>query len=215
MIHAMSAPLLMVAAVVHVLLGPDHYLPLAALAYEFGFSRRKTFLLTMLFGVLHCCIAVALAVGLFWAHDFLDLTLFERQRAWLAGVLLIAAAAWALWVWRRAASDLRSDITQHAPLKKFKNPTMMWLGIFFIVGPCEPLSALVWTGLEISMSRMTLAVNAIVFVVTTVATMVLCVEGTVFGLTRVMRNKTTPAWFRRPVLPLSWTACAVLLLIGL
>jgi len=78
-------------AAVHTLLGPDHYVPFAAMARVGRWSMRRTMLITALCGVGHVLGSVALGVvglSLGWAVFRLDA--IESVRGAIAGWLLIA-----------------------------------------------------------------------------------------------------------------------------
>lgn len=111
--------------VVHTLAGPDHYLPLAALARARGWTARRTALVAALAGTAHCGAAALLGLA--------ALSVFGRDRvdAWIAfsgkamgallvvfGVLLALRSGRS----RRAAGDRRAH---------------SMIGLLAVVGPCE------------------------------------------------------------------------------
>ncbi len=76
--------------VVHTALGPDHYLPFAAMARAGGWSLRKTLIITTLCGIGHVASSVVIGlVGLAVGTVLVQLEWLEATRGGLAGWLLI------------------------------------------------------------------------------------------------------------------------------
>ena len=74
----------------HTLLGPDHYIPFAAMARANGWTRRKTFAITLLCGVGHILSSVVLGViGLALGLVVFQLESIESARGETAAWLLI------------------------------------------------------------------------------------------------------------------------------
>ncbi len=115
------------AGFLHTLLGPDHYLPFAALARAEGWTRLKTARVTLLCGVGHLVSAgLAALAAVFVAGPWL-----QAMRAALASWLLMGLGiAYALW-------GLHQALRRSAPRTLQAAPPML-LAIF-ILGPCEPL----------------------------------------------------------------------------
>ena len=112
----------------HTLLGPDHYVPIIALARLRRWSPRRAALSTVAFGLAHCLATVALlaaiggpAVALAgWRSDVAGSLL-------LGGGLLLTG-----WTWRRRGSRPAT------PEAGAGWPVL--LSVAFIVGPCEWLA---------------------------------------------------------------------------
>lgn len=76
--------------VVHTALGPDHYLPFAAMARAGGWSMRKTMVITVLCGLGHVASSIVIGlVGLALGIMLVRLEMLEQFRGGLAGWLLI------------------------------------------------------------------------------------------------------------------------------
>jgi sulfite exporter TauE/SafE len=90
-------------AFIHTLLGPDHYIPFVAMSRVGNWSRRKTFVITLLCGLAHVGSSVLLGfVGLALGLILFQLEI-ESQRGNIAGWLLIAfGIAYSVWGLRQA-----------------------------------------------------------------------------------------------------------------
>src|SRR3990170_4378716 len=91
-------------AVLHTLLGPDHYLPFVAMSRAGGWSLRKTVFITLACGIGHVLSSAVLGlVGIAFGVAVLKLEHFEQVRGDLAGWLLLAfGLVYFLWGVRRA-----------------------------------------------------------------------------------------------------------------
>lgn len=91
-------------AIVHTVLGPDHYLPFVAMSRAGGWSRQKTIVITVLCGLGHVLSSVALGlVGIALGVAAFKLEWIEKFRGDLAGWLLLAfGLVYFLWGVRRA-----------------------------------------------------------------------------------------------------------------
>ena len=91
-------------ALLHTLLGPDHYLPFIAMARAGRWSLRKTMLITVACGLGHVLSSVLVgAVGVTLGISLLSVETFESMRGELAGWLLLAfGLAYFVWGVRRA-----------------------------------------------------------------------------------------------------------------
>ncbi len=94
-------------AFVHTLLGPDHYLPFVAMSRAGEWSRRKTIVITLLFGLGHVFSSAVLGlIGIAFGVAVFKLEWIERFRGDLAGWLLIAfGLVYFLWGVRRAVRN--------------------------------------------------------------------------------------------------------------
>jgi len=149
-------------AVVHTVIGIDHYLPFIVLSRAGGWSLRKTLAWTFVCGLGHVLSSVALGllgVGLGWALS--SLQRFESVRGEIAGIALIGFGvvylAWGLWRGRRghthvhvhADGSLHSHPHDHPGVEpaphespehvSAHNRTLWVLFTIFVLGPCEPL----------------------------------------------------------------------------
>ena len=93
--------------VLHTLLGPDHYLPFAALAATRSWSRRKTLGVVLLCGAGHVAGSVVLgAVGIAAGAALSEMVALEAFRAEVAAWILIGfGVAYAAWGLRKAVRD--------------------------------------------------------------------------------------------------------------
>jgi len=162
MMEAAGFSLLLAAAgvaLIHTLLGPDHYLPFIMLARARRWSPRRTGLITAVCGVGHVLSSLVLGllgVGLGLAMASLEHV--ERARGSLAAWTLVAfGLAYAVWGARQALRRLGGltphthqghvhlhtggsrphvhDPAAHRPA----GTAFWWLFAIFVLGPCEPL----------------------------------------------------------------------------
>lgn len=91
-------------ALVHTLLGPDHYLPFIAMSRAGRWSRRKTLWVTALCGLGHVLGSMTVgAAGIALGYGALALDTIERFRGDVAAWLLLSAGAvYFVWGVRRA-----------------------------------------------------------------------------------------------------------------
>jgi nickel/cobalt exporter len=191
-------------AFVHTLLGPDHYLPFVAMAKSRGWSMARTVRVTLLCGCGH--IVGSFVLGLLGVYVGVQLGSLE----WLEGVRG-DIAAWALvsfglmymvWGLRQAYRNRphthwhehggnrhvhthnhqRDHAHVHEEVAGKKSPTAAWaIFLIFVLGPCEPLiPILMYPAAKESLPGL-LAVT-LVFALVTVATMLLAVVASSWGL---------------------------------
>ena len=127
---------------VHTLLGPDHYVPFAALARAGGWTTSKTLRVTMACGLGHLAGSVLLGLlGLGLGVAAARLEPVESFRGAVAGWLLIACGVAQLgWGLARAARPESRGPAGHAAASVW-TPWVAFL--VFVFGPCEPLVPLV------------------------------------------------------------------------
>lgn len=104
-------------AVIHTLLGPDHYLPFVAMSRALGWSRPKTVLVTLACGLAHILSSVLLAlVGVALGIAASRLHQWESYRGELATWCLIAfGLVYFIWGLRRASRSVsHTHIHAHA-----------------------------------------------------------------------------------------------------
>jgi nickel/cobalt exporter len=167
------------AGVIHTLLGPDHTVPLAALARNQRWSRRKTLGMTLGCGVIHLLSGLALAgAALVLGHSVEAWGLTEGVPGRLAGWLLVAfGVVYGVWGLREA----------YRPRRAAGPGRFSWvLFLVFVLGPCEPLIPLVMLPGALGNIAGTVVVVT-TFAVATLATMAAVVGGAVAGLERLPR----------------------------
>lgn len=184
-------------AMVHTLLGPDHYLPFVAMAKSRGWSLARTLRMTLYCGCGHIVGSVMLGViGVAIGSQLSSLNWIESVRgdvaAWALLALGLVYFAWGL----RHAYKNRSDIEHgvmhghhhikatgdHEATSVRRTPGAYWaLFIVFILGPCEPLIPLLMYPAAIGNVWGAVIVSS-VFALVTVVTMVIAVMVSVWGL---------------------------------
>lgn len=200
-------------AVLHTLLGPDHYLPFAALGAARGWSTPRTLLVTGVCGLAHVVASVVLAAAagaLGWSAT--RLAGIDESRGTLAAWLLLAFGA--LYAWRAFASGARTqphahehvhaDGTRHHHAHDHRREhlhphaapgatgfTAWTLFIIFLFGPCEPLVPLLLAPAAVQNAQAMLGVLA-AFTVATLCSMLAAVYVLRAGLLRAARG----AWQR-------------------
>lgn len=124
------------AAIIHTLLGLDHYLPFVVLSKVRGWSYRKTLRITFACGLGHILSAVILGYfTLQMGFSLEKLNLIESVQSYLFGwALLIFGLVYLTWglclTFRKNIDITSSEQTGLLPWVLF---------IIFILGPCEPL----------------------------------------------------------------------------
>jgi nickel/cobalt exporter len=154
-------------ALIHTLVGPDHYLPFAAMARAFSWSRARTIGITLLCGLGHVLGSVLLGVvGIALGLGLATLQAVESARGQYAAWALVAfGLLYCAWGVRRGLRNqphshphVHADGTVHTHthvhehghlhvhLQEGEGPTRVtpWLLFsIFLLGPCEPLIPLV------------------------------------------------------------------------
>ena len=133
---------------VHTLLGPDHYLPLVAMAKTNGWSAPKTASYVAVCGVSHLLGTILIGALVFLlGFAFLNLETLQSIRGDFAGWFLLSFGAiyfawgmnWAIRERRMAGKQKNANFARCTPFALF---------LFFILGPCEPLIPLMSLGSE-------------------------------------------------------------------
>ncbi|MGD8374785.1 MAG: hypothetical protein PVF68_01485 [Acidobacteriota bacterium] len=189
-------------ALIHTVVGPDHYLPFVALSRARGWRMTRTLVVTGICGVAHVGSSVLLAgLGLAVGSGLGRLEGIESLRGDLAAWALVAfGGAYAIWGVRQALRH-RQGIEPHVHGARFHVHThgarphghehfregslSFWaLLLVFVLGPCEPLIPLFM--LPASRGRWELAaVAAVVFALVTIVTMMAAVGLAVAGAARL------------------------------
>ncbi len=169
--------------VTHTLIGPDHFVPFIAIARARHWSMQKTLTVTALCGVAHVLSSLVIAfIGLHIGVRLFNLEAIEAFRGDFAAWLLLAfGLVYAVWGLRKAlSSSCRQDFCSG------DSSVRSLLLIVLILGPCEPLIPIVLMPAT-SLGPMTLAAVSIVFLLSTVLTMMATVAIGYKGL-RLLRN---------------------------
>lgn len=212
---ALSATALSVGAI-HTLLGPDHYVPFAAMSHAGGWSAAKTLRVTVACGLGHVAGSVALGLlGLALGVAMMQLEFLEAVRGDVAGWMLVAFGAahlaWGLYAAARG-HDHRHDDQDEEVAATAGAWTPWLLFLVFVFGPCEPLIPLL---IYPAAQANGLAVAAVVgaFTAATVGTMVVAVLTMRYGaaVARVPRCER----FSHALAGLAILACGLLVKLGL
>lgn len=129
-------------ALLHTLVGVDHYLPFVALGHARGWSAGRVVRITALCGAGHVVGSIALgAVGIALGAALGSLAWVESVRGALAAWGLIGfGVVYMLWALRRLRRPGPATTHGHAHThESMATPTFWALFIVFALGPCEPL----------------------------------------------------------------------------
>lgn len=165
------------AGVVHTLIGPDHYLPLVAVARERRWSAGRASVATLGFGLSHCLASIVLVFGLAVTAGALEV--LATTAAWL--VVGIGCCLVLMALRRRHRSAGPADTGRIVPVL---------LGLAFLIGPCEWLIPMATTTLG-SMGAVAAVQVCIVYTLCTVGTMWVAVALGTFGWSRLLRRGST------------------------
>lgn len=194
---------------VHVILGPDHYLPFIVLSKARQWSGLRTAVITFLCGAGHVLSSIVLGfIGVALGIAVFRLEAIESFRGEVAAWLLLAfGLTYFVWGLHRA---IRSKPHQHLHLHEggdaHEHPhqhlrdhshihdsrpvslTPWILFTIFVFGPCEPLIPLVMYPAARGNMINVVAV-ATIFGLTTIATMLLIVLASFYGLSKLPFRK--------------------------
>ncbi len=189
-------------AFLHTILGPDHYLPFAAMARARDWSMRRTLWITVLCGLGHVLGSVVLgALGIAAGIGLRSLEMFESNRGEIAGWLLLAfGLAYFAWGMVRALRNrphahhhVHPDGTRHEHVHTHQDEHLHphaeegkrlvpWaLFVVFLLGPCEPLIPLLMFP-AVTHGPGAVVLVATVFSVVTIVTMTSLALFAVWGL---------------------------------
>ena len=173
-------------ALIHTLIGVDHYVPFVALSRANRWSLKKTIYVVLLCGFGHVLGSVILGfAGVALSAGVTSLVYIEDKRGTVATYALIAfGLIYAIYGIRSAAKNKThthagkdGQITVHGhdepELPSKRNGSVFWgLFIFFILGPCEPLIPLLMYPAA-NMDIFTLVLVTLSFSVCTISIMLL------------------------------------------
>lgn len=199
-------------AVLHTILGPDHYVVFSVMGKARGWTLAKTLRVTLICGAGHVLSSMLLGgVGLLLGARLTSLAAFEGARGDLAGWMLLAFGlmyfAWGLRQAGRSTTHSHAhaheDIVHdhehdhhsehsHVHDEAGKTVTPWALFIIFVLGPCEALIPLLMYPAAQQNSALVVSV-ALVFGVITMATMVAAVAITSLGIER-LKLPTNSRW---------------------
>lgn len=192
-------------AVLHTVLGPDHYLVFTAMGKAEGWSLPKTLRVTAWCGLGHVASSVLIGlVGILLGAQLATLVQIEGVRGNLAGYALLAfGLVYFAWGLKKAGRGhihshvhMHEDVvhehkhdhrTDHAHVHRegARNAITPWaMFIIFVLGPCEALIPLFMYPAAQNSAWLVVAV-AVVFSVFTLLAMLVCVALTTIGIERL------------------------------
>lgn len=192
----------MSVAVVHTLIGPDHYLPFIALAKSGNWSLRKTIGWTIICGSGHVFSSILLGlIAAAIGYSLNSINLLQSIRGGLAAWMLLSfGVVYTMYglLNRGRRSHRHFDMVggetfvfEHthgrpvAPGKRYVvTPWVLFL--IFVLGPCEPMIPLLYLPVANS-SWMVMAILIFVYTVCTLGIMVSMVLAGFYGL-RIFKN---------------------------
>jgi len=197
-------------AILHTVLGPDHYLVFTAMGKARGWSLRKTLQVTTYCGLGHVLSSVVIGVaGILLGAQLATLVEIEGVRGNLAGYALLAfGLVYFAWGLKKAGRGqvhrhvhIHEDVVHdhehdhhmdhaHVHEEGAQNAVTPWaMFIIFVLGPCEALIPLFMYPAAQPSSGLVVTV-AVVFGLVTVLTMLVCVALTTIGLNRLRLPST-------------------------
>jgi nickel/cobalt transporter (NicO) family protein len=190
-------------ALVHTLLGPDHYVPFIFMSQAGKWSRQKTIWITILCGLGHIGSSIILGlVGVALGITLKNITAFESFRGNLAGWLFIAfGLVYMIYGLRKAYKNKKhthwhqhfdgdyhyhnhNHHNEHIHIhktEKGKSLTPWILFTIFVFGPCEPLIPLVMYPAARN-DTLSLIIVCVIFGMVTIFTMTTAVVASLWGL---------------------------------
>lgn len=184
----------------HTLLGPDHYLPVAALARDREWTARQTSLAAIGFGFLHCLASVVLVFAFALTAGSVDL--MGSVAAWLMlgiGVCLVLATFRA-----HRRSQFKTGAVEGRVVTGL-------IGLAFVIGPCEWLIPVATTTYG-SMGALAALQVCSVYSLCTVGVMWAATTMSAAGLARVAPPKSRG--FGGVVTGVVCAFCGVLMILG-
>lgn len=172
-------------AVIHTVMGPDHYLPFIAIAKSRNYSLKKTLLWTFICGIGHIVSALLIAVLFINFSHWLSAEKFvwlENNRSDVAAYALIGlGAAYLLWALRHRWQH--KHIAEHGHLlsdTESKNITVWVVFIIFVLGPCEALLPILTAASVFGVPAVIF--STVIFSAATISTMMLAVILGMYGI---------------------------------
>lgn len=169
----------LLTAIIHTVMGPDHYLPFIAIAKSRDYSLKKTLFWTFICGLGHIASALLLALLFIYLSHWLSKENFlwlEENRGDIAAYALIGlGAAYILWALRH-----RFTHQHRLPDLQDKNISVWVLFIIFVLGPCEALLPILTASSVLGISAVISC--TLIFSIATIATMMFCVTLGMLGI---------------------------------
>lgn len=206
----------LLTAVIHTIMGPDHYLPFIAIGKSRGYSLKKTLLWTFICGIGHIASALLIALVFIYFSQWLSRENFiwlEDNRSNIAAYTLIGlGAAYLLWALRHRWCHKHHHDHRHLPEIDGKQSISVWvLFIIFVLGPCEALLPIL-TAASVFGSAAVVS-STVIFSVATIGTMMLAVALGILGI-NALRFKRLEA-YAHEIAGGTIMACGVAIICGL
>lgn len=205
---------------IHTLLGPDHYIPFAAMAHAGRWPLRKTMSITLVCGIGHVASSVAIGLlGLALGAAVMRLTVLERIRGDVAAWLLLGfGLVYMSWGIVRAVRRVPHSHGHGTHSHRHADPpqgtmTPWVLFIVFVLGPCEPLIPLIMYPAARSHGTTAILVVTLGFALATLVTMLAVVALVTSGLSSVPLRRMER--YGHALAGLAIAACGVAVLCGL
>lgn len=203
-------------AVIHTIMGPDHYLPFVAIAKSRGYSLKKTLLWTLLCGIGHIASALVIAILFIYFSHWLSAENFawvEENRGDIAAYALVGlGAAYLLWALRHRWLNRHEGSLCHLPDSDGnKNITVWIIFIIFVLGPCEALLPILTASSVLGVSA--IVSSTVIFSVATIATMMLAVTLGILGINALRFNRLEP--YTHEIAGGTIMACGLAIICGL
>lgn len=179
-------------AVLHTIMGPDHYLPFIAIGKSRNYSLKKTLLWTFICGIGHIVSALLIALAFIYFSYWLSAENFawiEENRGNIAAYALIGlGAAYLLWALRHRFNHKRQAGHCHfLEADKKKNISVWVLFIIFVLGPCEALLPILTASSVLG--AFAVITCTLIFSVATITTMILAVTLGILGINALRFNR--------------------------
>lgn len=205
----------LLTAVIHTIMGPDHYLPFVAIGKIRGYSLKKTLVLTFACGIGHILSALLIALAFLYFSKWLSAENFqwiEDNRGDVAAYALIGlGGAYLLWALRHRWQHKHGAEHAHFPAADSKGISVWVLFIIFVLGPCEALLPILTASSVLGMSAVVSC--TLIFSIATIATMMLAVTLGVLGI-NALRFKRLEA-YAHEIAGGTIMACGVAIICGL
>ena len=175
----------LITAVVHTIMGPDHYLPFVAIAKSRGYGLAKTLLWTFICGVGHIASALVIALMFIYFSHWLSEENFlwlEENRGNVAAYALIGlGAAYLLWALRHRWQHKHQAEHNHLQEISEQKSIALWVVfIIFVLGPCEALLPILTASSVLGVSAV--ISSTLIFSAATILTMMSAVALGVWGI---------------------------------
>ena len=182
----------LLTAVIHTIMGPDHYLPFVAIGKSRGYRLKTTLLWTFICGIGHIASALLIAVAFIYFSHWLseeNFTWIEDNRGDIAAYSLIGlGAAYLLWALKHRWQHKHNFKHQHFSVNADSKDISVWvLFIIFVLGPCEALLPILTASSVLGVYAV--ISSTIIFSIATISTMMLAVTLGTLGINALRFNR--------------------------